>query len=105
MKDLSLHNGTIEISAADLKRSNAALRAFSKPVAQNILKVLDDHNTPMSVQEIYSSLKIEQSVASQHLAKLRQAKLVNSERQGKNIFYSINNENLEKFVSAIKSFQ
>jgi DNA-binding transcriptional ArsR family regulator len=55
----------------------------------------------MTVTEIYVKLRLEQSVASQHLAILRKAGFVKTERDGKFIYYSVNNDRLEelnKFV-------
>lgn len=47
-------------------------------------------NARMTVTQLYVKLRLEQSVASQHLAILRKAGLVSTERQGKFIFYSVN---------------
>jgi DNA-binding transcriptional ArsR family regulator len=44
----------------------------------------------MTVTEIYVKLRLEQSVASQHLAILRKAGFVNTTRDGKFIYYSVN---------------
>lgn len=44
----------------------------------------------MTVTEIYAQLKLEQSVASQHLAILRKAGYVETLRDGKFIYYSVN---------------
>jgi DNA-binding transcriptional ArsR family regulator len=49
----------------------------------------------MSVSEIYKKLKLEQSVASQHLAVLRNAHFVNTHRDGKYIYYSVNYQMLQ----------
>jgi DNA-binding transcriptional ArsR family regulator len=53
---------------------------------------------------MYGKLKLEQSVASQHLSILRKAGFVLTERQGKFIFYSVNYQRLkevEQFVGNI----
>jgi DNA-binding transcriptional ArsR family regulator len=63
---------------------------------------LIDENGKMTVTEIYVKLRLEQSVASQHLAILRKAGFVKTERDGKFIYYSINTNSLEelnRFVS------
>jgi DNA-binding transcriptional ArsR family regulator len=44
----------------------------------------------INVTGIYKKLKIQQSVASQQLAILRQDRFVNTERDGKIIYYFIN---------------
>jgi DNA-binding transcriptional ArsR family regulator len=50
----------------------------------------------ITVTEIYIKLKLEQSVASQHLAILRKAGIVSTERDGKCIFYSVNYNRLKQ---------
>ena len=54
-----------------------------------MLKLLDE-NKKMTVTELYVKLRLEQSVASQHLAILRRAGIVSTVRNGKFIFYSPN---------------
>ncbi|MFA9217580.1 MAG: ArsR/SmtB family transcription factor [Sphingomonadaceae bacterium] len=44
--------------------------------------------TPIAVSEIASSLQLSSSLVSHHLRLLRAARIVKSERQGKQVFYS-----------------
>jgi DNA-binding transcriptional ArsR family regulator len=56
----------------------------------------------MNVTDIYVKLRLEQSVASQHLAILRRANIVITDRDGKFIHYKLNYEKLNdisKFVA------
>ena len=58
----------------------------------------------MTVTEIYVKLRLEQSVASQHLMILRKAGIVFTQREGKFIYYSINDkrvDDIEGFVEDI----
>jgi len=64
------------------------LRALNHKLRQQILKLIDDHQK-MTVTEIYVKLRLEQSVASQHLAILRRAGIVVTVREGKFIFYMV----------------
>ena len=50
--------------------------------------ILNEHR--LTVTQVYVKLRLEQSVASQHLAILRRAGIVVTEREGKFIFYTIN---------------
>jgi DNA-binding transcriptional ArsR family regulator len=50
----------------------------------------------MTVTEIYVKLRLEQSVASQHLAILRRAGIVVTVREGKFIFYTVDYNRLEQ---------
>ena len=56
----------------------------------------------MTVTEIYVKLRVEQSVASQHLAILRRAEFVQTSRDGKNIHYSLNTARLEEVNVFVK---
>jgi DNA-binding transcriptional ArsR family regulator len=47
------------------------------------------------VTEIYVKLRLEQSVASQHLAILRRSNIVKTTREGKFIWYTVNHERLQ----------
>lgn len=60
-----------------------------------MLKLIDEQGK-MTVTELYLKLRLEQSVASQHLAVLRKAAIVKTVRNGKFIHYSINTERLEE---------
>ena len=71
------------------------LRALNHKLRQQILKLIDEHQK-MTVTEIYVKLRLEQSVASQHLAILRRAGIVVTVREGKFIFYMVDYHRLEQ---------
>ena len=48
----------------------------------------------MSVGDIAESLKMEQSLCSHHLAKLRNCGLLESEQRGKSVFYWISDDRI-----------
>jgi DNA-binding transcriptional ArsR family regulator len=77
------------------------LRAINHKLRQQILKLIDESGK-MTVTEIYVKLRLEQSVASQHLAILRKAGFVKTERDGKFIYYSVNQERLEELNKFVK---
>jgi DNA-binding transcriptional ArsR family regulator len=56
----------------------------------------------MTVTELYVKLRIEQSVASQHLAILRRADVLKTHRDGKFIYYSINTSRVDEIADLIK---
>jgi ArsR family transcriptional regulator, virulence genes transcriptional regulator len=79
------------------------LRALNHKLRQQIVRLIDEHEK-MTVTEIYTKLRLEQSVASQHLAILRRAGIVMTEREGKFIWYTINTKRVEeisKFVEEL----
>lgn len=83
------------IDVAQLKKAALIIRAVNHKLRLQILKVIDSKQQ-MIVSDIYSKLRLEQSVTSQHLAILRRAGFVNTERDGKRIFYSVNYQRLQE---------
>ncbi|HLP52150.1 MAG TPA: metalloregulator ArsR/SmtB family transcription factor [Chitinophagales bacterium] len=55
-------------------------------------------NKKMAVKDLCSQLHAEQSIVSQHLALLRKASLVSSERHGKCVLYSLNEQKLLQLI-------
>jgi DNA-binding transcriptional ArsR family regulator len=68
---------------------------------QSIIKLLEEKSN-LTVTEIYVKLRVEQSVASQHLAILRRAEFVQTSRDGKNIHYSLNTARLAEVNVFVK---
>lgn len=84
-----------------LRRSVLVLRAINHDLRQQIIKLIDDHGR-LTVTEIYVKLRLEQSVASQHLALLRRSGAVNTDRDGKFIYYSVNKERIDEISRLLK---
>ena len=91
----------IKIDFFLLKKTAIILRALNHQLRQHIFKLLEQQ-AKMTVSEIYAYLKVEQSVASQHLAILRRAGIVKTEREGKFVFYKLNKERIAQIDRAIK---
>ena len=85
----------LQIEILELKKAALILRAINHPLRQHMLRLLHQ-NKQMTVTSIYVKLRLEQSVASQHLAILRKAGFVNTVRDAKFIFYSVNYKRLEQ---------
>ncbi len=77
------------------KITGAALvvRAINHRLRQKMINLLETRGE-MTVTDIYIGMRLEQSVASQHLAILRTAGIVVTERQGKFIHYKIDQDRL-----------
>jgi DNA-binding transcriptional ArsR family regulator len=92
---------SVNVDLYNLKKGAMVLRAINHKLRQQILKLIDESGK-MTVTEIYVKLRLEQSVASQHLAILRKAGFVKTERDGKFIYYSVNTERLEELNRFVK---
>lgn len=89
-------------SLMKIKRAAMVLRALNHKLRQTLLQTILE-NPKITVTELYVRLRLEQSVASQHLAILRRQGIVTTERDGKFIYYSVNNERIEAIVSLSKT--
>ncbi|WP_027087290.1 autorepressor SdpR family transcription factor [Cohnella panacarvi] len=67
---------------------NDAFKALSDPTRRTILQLLKERD--LSAGEIADQFNISKPSISHHLSILKQAKLVQDERQGQNIVYSLN---------------
>ncbi len=83
-----------------VKKAAMIIRSVNHKLRYSIIKLLED-NEKLTVTELFIKLRIEQSVASQHLAILRRAGFVDTIRDGKNISYSLNKEKLAYLQSII----
>ncbi len=94
------NGSSIKLDFLHLKKASLVLRALNHKLRQQMIKLLDE-TKKMTVTEIYVKLRLEQSVASQHLAILRRAGIVMTQRDGKFIYYTINYarvDEVNKFV-------
>jgi Predicted transcriptional regulators len=90
----------LQIDYHSLKKASLVLRSLNHKLRQQIVRIINEEGR-ITVTEIYVKLRLEQSVASQHLAILRKAGIVATQRDGKFIYYTINQarvEALERFV-------
>ena len=81
------------------KKAALVLRAINNGFRQNILQYILD-NPKARVTLICSKLRMEQSVVSQHLAVLRNQKIVIPIRDGKFIYYSVDQDRLQQIEQA-----
>lgn len=88
--------------AANAKKSASIMRAVKHGFWQQILLYLMK-NPALTVTEIYVHFREEQSVVSQHLAILREAGVVKSERSGKHIRYSLNQSRIQQINGAMNA--
>ncbi|MDC3209116.1 metalloregulator ArsR/SmtB family transcription factor [Chitinophagales bacterium] len=89
--DIAIKDGNkdIIIKGGILQNAALAVRAINHPLRKKVIDLLEK-NGEMVVTDIYVHLRTEQSVASQHLAILRNAGFVDTRRDGKFIHYTLN---------------
>jgi len=93
--------GNIVLDYHLLRKALLTLRAVNHKLRKQIIKLLEN-NKKMTVTELYVKLRLEQSVASQHLAILRRAGVVDTKRDGKFVYYSLNNSRLAEIADLVE---
>jgi DNA-binding transcriptional ArsR family regulator len=78
------------------------IRALSDPTRREILKALRAGD--LTAGEIASRFPITGASVSHHLNVLREARLVQAERAGRNIVYSANSTVFQEFVAELLRF-
>jgi len=91
----------ITINFDSLRRSVLVLRAINHNLRQEMIALLEESGK-LTVTDIYIKLRLEQSVASQHLAILRRAGILNTDREGKFIYYSLNKNRIQEISTFIE---
>ena len=91
----------IQLDYSELRKAVLVLRAVNHKLRQRIIDLLEEQQN-MTVTDIYIKLRLEQSVASQHLAILRRAGVVATDRQGKFIYYSLDADRLNQISRLVE---
>ncbi len=90
----SLDITELDIRSHEIKNSSLVFRAVNHKLRQQLLMLLHKQGR-MKVTDIYTKMELDQSLVSQHLAILRNAGFVKTQRERKCIFYSVNYERLK----------
>lgn len=102
-KQLKSQKGNeISINFKDINTAVNILKSLNHPIRQKIITYLFQ-NPGSSVNTLYTKLKLEQSFTSSHLALLRKAGVVKTERAGQSILYSINQSKIDELEMYAKS--
>jgi DNA-binding transcriptional ArsR family regulator len=85
----------LKIDYQILRKSVLVLRAVNHKLRQEMIRLIDKEGK-MTVTDLYVKLRLEQSVASQHLALLRRAGVVVTSRDGKYIYYAVDHQRMDE---------
>ncbi|TEB11251.1 ArsR/SmtB family transcription factor [Pelotomaculum propionicicum] len=78
------------------------LKALADAHRQNILKLLASQE--MGACEIIQVIGLSQPAIAHHIKILKQANLINSQKEGKNVFYTLNKEGLKECLQQMNQF-
>lgn len=89
---------SLAFNKSALKQNVLILRAIDHPLRQKLLKLIDKKKN-ITVKEIKAKNVIDGVIVSQHLAILRKAGLVTSEKFGRIVSYTINYAAFDKAMA------
>lgn len=85
-----------------LKRSQPTLKVLSHPLTADVFEYIQK-NKEVPVNVIYRDLKIEQSVCSMVLARLKKVKLITGVQRGREMHYRTNKENARVLFNSLRA--
>lgn len=95
--------GTV-INVKAMEQVAHILKAIAHPLRLEILRILE-HHEPISVKELSEKLEqnAEQSLLSHHLTKMKDKGILQSEKQGKYILYSLKDRQVLKIFDCMEN--
>jgi Predicted transcriptional regulators len=92
---------TLTFDYRQTERVAQILRAINHKLRRKILKLIDKEC--ISVTQVYKALKIKRCVASQQLSILRKAGVVKGVRNGKEVYYKPDYEQINEIMKSVEA--
>jgi len=89
------------IDYAKLDKMAHILKSISHPVRLEIIEMLEARNR-LSVAEMLEQIEVEQSLLSHHLTKMKDRGVLESQRDGRNIYYSLAIRDITKIFDCLE---
>ncbi|RIJ42608.1 ArsR/SmtB family transcription factor [Pontibacter oryzae] len=83
-----------------LERAAYVLKSVAHPIRISIIDLLEQRDR-LTVSQLQEVLQIEQSLLSHHLTNMRDKGIVNTHRQGKNVFYFLKDATITDIIGCI----
>lgn len=90
----------VRLDKKKLEKAANVLKCLAHPMRISIIDLLEQRNR-MTVTQLQEVLNIEQSLLSHHLITMRDKGIVNTHREGKNIYYSLVDTTLTAIIDLI----
>lgn len=99
LRELQEHSPELREIMGNARKASDFLKALSHESRLLVLCLLAERER--SVREIEEILSLNQPTVSQQLARLRYDDLVTTRRDGKNIYYSLANDDVREVISVV----
>lgn len=91
----------VRLGKKKLEKTAYVLKCVAHPVRISIIDLLEQE-AQLSVSQLQEVLQIEQSLLSHHLTNMRDKGIVETRRQGKNVFYFLADSSISHIIDCIK---
>ncbi len=93
----------MNVNLLELAPKAAQAESFLKALANRhrLMVLCQLHGGELSVTKLQEAIGLSQSSLSQHLARLREDKLVKTRRQSQTIYYSLANDNVSRIIGLL----
>ena len=88
----------IDVESTDIVEKVNVIKVLAHPIRYSIALALHREAT-LNVGAIQETLELPQSTVSQHISKLREARIVTASRKGTKIFYSLTNPTAKDLIA------
>jgi DNA-binding transcriptional ArsR family regulator len=88
------------MSTAYKEQASKSLTAMGNPIRIDIVFLLGMQG-PLNVGQISEHFRISRPAVSNHLRVLREARILNAEKTGQEVYYSLNHDFIENTLSVI----
>ncbi|WP_299823976.1 metalloregulator ArsR/SmtB family transcription factor [uncultured Pontibacter sp.] len=92
----------VRVDQKKLERAAYVLKCVAHPVRISIIDLLEQRER-LTVSEIQHVLAIEQSLLSHHLTNMRDKGIVDTQREGKKVYYFLTDDTITNIIGCINS--
>ena len=94
-------NLKIRMEKKQLEKAAYVLKCVAHPVRISIIDLLEQQER-LTVSQLQEVLKIEQSLLSHHLTNMRDKGIVDTRREGKNVYYFLTDTSISNIIDCIQ---
>ena len=97
---MSISSLKVRVDQKKLERAAYVLKSVAHPMRISIIDLLEQRER-LTVTELQGVLQVEQSLLSHHLTNMRDKGVVDTKREGKNVYYFLTDSTITNIIDCI----
>jgi ArsR family transcriptional regulator len=93
------------MASMDAKRAEKISKALSDPTRLKILNEIKKKAECLYCVDLYDNINLAQPSISHHLKQLTETSIILSEKEGRNIKYTLNNEVIDEYIHFLQGLK